>query len=193
LLHNATTSLEEFRQAQTAIPKVAPSLPLTVRWQKPPLGVIKVNWDAALDHSSKVIGVGAIARDEKGGTVASYCSIVPFVTDPTVAEAVAAWKTIGFCCDQGFSHLILEGDALEIVHGLNKDSSSWCRYGQLLSDSRECLTRFESWRVTHVRREGNAAAHCLAKFAIQHSLNRVWQGTNPYVIQSIVLAEQASP
>jgi hypothetical protein len=47
--------------------------------------------------------------------------------------------------------------------------------------------------VTHVRRAGNTAAHRLAKLAIKENLNRVWQGTSPFVIHSLILAEQGNP
>lgn len=130
LVHSAETSLAEFNQAQIDRRVTLPSQPLRIRWKKPPTGVIKVNWDAALDHSSNTIGVGVVARDERGGFVASFCTTVPFITNPALAEAVAAWKAIGFCYEQDFPRLILEGDALDIVQGLRQEGPSWCRYGQ---------------------------------------------------------------
>lgn len=77
--------------------------------------MLKVNWDAALDHDSNIIGMRVIASDARGLVVASMCGTIPFIIDPTIAEAVAAWKAIVFYCEQGFQRLILEGDALEIV------------------------------------------------------------------------------
>lgn len=120
LVQRAIASLDEFKQAQTEGLAAFPSILVQFHWKKPPAGIIKVNWDSALDLSSIVMGVGALARDERGGFVAAFCTIVTFVTDPTIAEAVVAWKTIEFCCAQGYSCLILEGDSLEVVQGLKR-------------------------------------------------------------------------
>lgn len=56
------------------------------------MGKVKLNWDASLDRGSKKMGVGVIARDERGLVVAFMCTTIPFITDPSIAEAVAAWK-----------------------------------------------------------------------------------------------------
>ena len=55
--------------------------------------------------------------DALGAIVASLATTVPFITDPTVVEAVAAWKAI-VCIDLGFQRVIFEIDALEIVNAL---------------------------------------------------------------------------
>lgn len=71
-------------------------------WQKPPKGVIKLNWDAALNEYAHMMGVGILAHDSGGYVVATMCTTIPFITDPTMAEATAAWKAVLFCCEQGF-------------------------------------------------------------------------------------------
>ena len=58
---------------------------------------------------------------------------VPFIFNPTVAEAVAAWKAVVFCCEFGPT-LIIEGDALKIVNALQQDNSCRGKYGQLIID-----------------------------------------------------------
>ena len=54
---------------------------------------MKTNWDAALDILNKRIGAGVVVRDELDAVLASMATTVPFITDPTVAEAVAASKS----------------------------------------------------------------------------------------------------
>ncbi|GLT72939.1 hypothetical protein SLA2020_448330 [Shorea laevis] len=56
--------------------------PDPIVWKKPVDGVIKLNWDAAIDERNNRMGVGVIFRDATGAVLASMCSIVPFVTDP---------------------------------------------------------------------------------------------------------------
>lgn len=77
-----------------------------------------------------------IVRDELGLVLASMGTTIPFITDPTVAKAMAAWKAVAFGSDLGFQRVNLEGNALEIVNVLQHASSFWSRYGQLIEDVR---------------------------------------------------------
>lgn len=45
----------------------------TEKWKKPPLGNVKLNWDAAVDSQNGKIGMGIIVRDHEGGVVARAC------------------------------------------------------------------------------------------------------------------------
>jgi hypothetical protein len=191
LVQSTKESLEAYHHVRKLPGLGTTTRPARSRWKKPPAGVLKVNWDAALDQSSNSMGVGVIALDEWGSVVASMCDIIPFITDPTIAEAVAASKAVVFCSEQCFQRIILEGDALEIVQGLRQEGPSWQRYGHLLEDSRARLNGLQFWQLNHVRRDANEVAHGLAKFALQQSHKLVWSGTCPNVVQASVLAEQA--
>jgi hypothetical protein len=81
----------------------------------PPLGVVKLNWDASLDKNSKRMGVGGLIRDIGGNVLIALSSSIPFVQDPEVAEAVVASQTLTFCCEQGFQKIIFDGDSLNVV------------------------------------------------------------------------------
>ena len=63
------------------------------KWMFPPYGVIKINWDAMIDKTRKKMSVGVIARNHEKG-IATICSSKPYMIDPTVAEAFAAWKIV---------------------------------------------------------------------------------------------------
>jgi hypothetical protein len=52
------------------------------RWQKPPVGTIKLNWDASVDVGANKMGMGMAARDHTGELVASFCATLEFITDP---------------------------------------------------------------------------------------------------------------
>jgi hypothetical protein len=62
-----------------------------VRWQKPPVGIMKINWDAALHKENKHMGVGVVIRDDKGDVVVALSKIVPYIMDPLTAETVVVW------------------------------------------------------------------------------------------------------
>jgi hypothetical protein len=42
-----------------------------------------------------------IVRDAEGLVLAAMSTTVPFITDPSIAEVVAAWKAVGFCQNLG--------------------------------------------------------------------------------------------
>jgi hypothetical protein len=84
-------------------PVVEVLAPIPVRkWQPPPVGVVKVNWDAAVNRREGCVGVGIVARDCEGmflGAKSLFCSIN---ADPTVAEAMAVTHAVIFCQEVGF-------------------------------------------------------------------------------------------
>lgn len=109
-------------------------------WKKPSDGVIKANWDVAIDTLNNRMGVGVILRDAHGTVVASMSSLVPFVNDPTTAEGVALWRVVVLSVDLEVSRLQLEGDSQEIVQAMLQKGPCWTRYGYLIEESRSRLT-----------------------------------------------------
>lgn len=134
------------------------SKPIQPKWRRPPDGVFKLNWDAALHRASHYMGLGIIVHDAEGLVLASKCSKYPFITDPTIA----AWKTAEFCHELGLQRVILEGDVLVIVQALRQKEPTWSSYGQLIEDTCALLNGLPFWMATHTRREANEAAHQLA-------------------------------
>ncbi|GLT53638.1 hypothetical protein SLA2020_268960 [Shorea laevis] len=107
-------------------------------WRRPPEGVSKLNW-ATLHKETGTMGVRVIIRNSEGLVLSSLCSTLSFITDPVIAEAVAAWKAANLCQALGFQRVILEGDALAIVQALQQTMPSWCKYGQIIADTRTIL------------------------------------------------------
>jgi ribonuclease HI len=192
LVKAAKDSLSDFQNAALSSNMGPAGIPNTVgqQWRKPPVGVVKINWDAGVAKATSKMGVGVIARDSTGQVLASMCTTMPFITDPTVAEAVAAWRAVQFCIEHDFQDIFLEGDALEIVQALHQDTPNRSRYGQLIEDTRDCLNSRHSWVVSHIRRGANEAAHRLAQAALHQSLDQSWLGCYPPFIHNIVLSEK---
>lgn len=61
-------------------------------WHKPMEGFYKANWDASLDKVERRMGMGIVVRDHKGTLQATLCATMDFVSDLTIAEALAAQK-----------------------------------------------------------------------------------------------------
>ncbi|XP_059438570.1 uncharacterized protein LOC132171299 [Corylus avellana] len=143
------------------------------RWEKPRHGWIKVNWDASIDKAGKRMGVGILARDHEGRIIVAMCAMKPDLTDPAVAEAAGAWLAVELSHQSGFSHVVLEGDSLEIVQWLRKDGVCRSRCGLLINETKLLLQDIQRWEVHHVKRKGNAEAHKLARLALSIGEDRL--------------------
>jgi hypothetical protein len=186
------SSLEAFEEANATI-GTERRLPSngSVSRKKPPLGVLKINWDAALQQETKNMGVGVVIRDDSGAFVAAISKIVPYIVDPLTAETVAVWHAAQLVCEMGYQHVLLERDSLSVISALKKEGHCGIGCGQLISYTKLILSRLANHSFQHVKKDANKAAHCMAKFALSQLLDKVWVEDYPLIIQHIVLAEQA--
>ncbi|XP_062155184.1 uncharacterized protein LOC133863239 [Alnus glutinosa] len=113
----------------------------------------------AWDGTKKLIGLGVVIRDNGGVLVAALVQTVPHITDPTHAEAMAAWKAVSFCSDLGLRRATFEGDSLQVVSAMRKDEPCWTSFSQLIEDSMVLLSSLDYFDVRHTRRTSNQAAH----------------------------------
>lgn len=68
--------------------------------------MVKINWDAALDVNKKIIGLGSIARDDKGIFLAVLSKQLLIKVNPVVAETLVALHAVLFCKEQGYLTVI---------------------------------------------------------------------------------------
>ena len=161
-----------------------------VRWMKPPVGVVKINWDAAVDERIGSVGLGTIARDHEGRVLAMHCSTCKHIYNPTTAETLVSWKAVVLGVQLGVIYLEVEGDAKEVVNGLNCASHCLGRKRPVLNDIKTLLQSFNTWKVTHVNRGTNGAAHTLARLVLSGGEDRIWFENFPTSVQEIVSVEQ---
>jgi hypothetical protein len=112
-------NMKESRTGVTERPDVHSQLPL---WQPPFLGVVKVNWDAAMNKKNGCIGFGIITRDSDGHFLGARCTHQKIEVNPLVAEVMATLSVVLFSKKVGFFDTIFEGDALHIVKEVNSNS-----------------------------------------------------------------------
>lgn len=151
ILEAAASQLENFSKVEKGRRMESPKKPAPsiVKWRKPSPGWIKLNWDAAIDIECQKMGIGIIARDHSGAVLAAVSASRPRVTDPTTAEAIAAWKMAEVCVTLGYSKVILEGDSLEVVNSMQVDGSCWSRYGTMINDAKVLLNSIQEWKFCH--------------------------------------------
>jgi hypothetical protein len=167
LVVKAVQIVEEFNKANS----YPPSRPILkentdMSWQRPPLGMIKVNWDIAIDRECQQMGIGVVIRDDTELCIAAMAMVIPHVLEPTTAEGLGAWRAVLLCWDLGLSNFVLEGDSKTLVSGINEATQYLSRFGHIIDSIRDQLKSFHHAKVCYTDRNANKAADVLAKFSI---------------------------
>jgi hypothetical protein len=93
LILHAKEQVEAFCNATKRSINAKVALPnnTTVTWMTPPIGHVKVNWDASVNKNQAQMGVGVTTCDHTGKVLAMFCATEGFINNPSMAEAVGAW------------------------------------------------------------------------------------------------------
>lgn len=171
LLKCATKDFEDYRKISCPPVSLRPQslIRVPIKWSPPPLGVVEINWDASVDKSGQLMGMGIHARDHRGKVLSAMCLVQRYISDPATVEALGARRGAELGRFLGLQSLILEGDALEVVLAIQRDEEGAGSYGILILDTKAILAGVVSWAVQHIGRDGNRAAHHLAKLAVSVS------------------------
>ena len=90
-----------------------------------------------------------------------------------------------FAQEHGFRKVHFESDnekVIQMLLGQREDQESYLGY--LICSIRSLLHTFNSYKFSHVRRNGNVVANCLAQIATMGP-NRIWIGEVPIEAQSL--------
>ncbi|KAE7997643.1 hypothetical protein FH972_002259 [Carpinus fangiana] len=93
------------------------------------------------------------------------------------------------CQSLGLSKIVLERDTLEVVNALQREGPYWHRFGMVINDTKALLSSFISWRVGHIKREGNVVAYKLAKMGLICNAVNLWREAFPTCIHEAVTAD----
>lgn len=198
VLEEAIVALEDFRRCndlenQKVMLPVVVNNPRLDRWSLPSFGDFKVNWDASINSKDKCIGIGIVVRDSLGEVVGARCIMQETEMDPKSAESMAALKAVLFCKEVGFSQVIFEGDASQVILDINSPPPHFSKAGHLTEIVIKELEGFRKAIFVHVPRELNEVAHTLAKEAAVRKIDDCWLEEVPECIFSLVVREKSFP
>jgi len=162
-------------------------------WIPPPEGVIKVNWDAALNVAKGWIGHGIIARDSNGFCMGARSITQQVRTDPKTAEIMAALQAMQFSKDASFWEVIFEGDATQVVKEILSDPPLFSKAGHFIESIQQERHHFRSTKFQAIPRDCNMAAHHLAKMASHNIIDLYWLEDIPVSVCNIVVRERPGP
>ncbi|CAN6698982.1 unnamed protein product [Malus baccata var. baccata] len=152
---------------------------LCAKWQKPRFGTIKINSDAAWCKDTFRMGLGWLGRDfagllqAAGGTGSGFCH------SAAAAEASAIRYALLACIDHGFNDIIIESDASLVIKMLKKEVLVDFSIECILGDIEMLVHKLRNVSFAFVPREGNRAAHSVAKYVFKEGRSFSWDCIGP--------------
>ncbi len=102
-----------------------------------------------------------------------------------MVEALAARRAMTFAIEIGTWKIEIEGDSEKIIKAINQKDPLFTPYEHIIEDIRCSVEKLQWSLFKHTRREGNNAAHALARFAKFSVDTDVWLETVPPVIGDV--------
>lgn len=156
------------------------------QWLAPPSGCVKINVDAAVSLGGLRVGLGVVARDDRGLVLCSQFTCVEGFYSPHVAEILAAREGILLASKHQWNHVILESDAKNVINSINF-SDHFGDNESVISVLRLLGFKFSSFQAIHCRRAANEVAHLLASKGLFGSFK--FKDCSPLFISKFVKSE----
>lgn len=102
-------------------------------------------------------------RDDKGFMVAVTAEKIPLPYLVTAVEVLAAIKALRFASETGLASFILEEDSEITIDALVREDTGYAEFGNLIEEAKLLSSQFVDVSYSHVRRQGNCAAHNTAR------------------------------
>ncbi|XVF19391.1 hypothetical protein REPUB_Repub11eG0106600 [Reevesia pubescens] len=118
-------------------------------WSPPPVDVFKVNVEAAFQVQSRVCEIGIVIRD-CAGSIMAVGVFRRTHGSAFMAEALTARQGLLLAQDPGFRRIILEGDSLTVVKGLQSKKIDLSPLGPVLEEGRTYLLHFQKCSFVHI-------------------------------------------
>ncbi|KAK8686291.1 hypothetical protein V6N13_125318 [Hibiscus sabdariffa] len=136
--------------------------------------MVKFNFDASFNSTARTSISGVIARDSQDFILAAGTYPHTRIADAFTAEAVACERAVVFAQDLGFRSIIIEGDSLSVFKKVTSANFDKSVISPIIRDILSLRDLFQSVTFAFVGRQGNEAAHMLAKLGFRQPEVRIW-------------------
>ncbi|KAL4332129.1 hypothetical protein GQ457_07G014660 [Hibiscus cannabinus] len=155
-------------------------------WTKPEMGWIKLNTDGSVKDGNS--SIGGLFRDYKGEPLCAFFAKTPY-ENTFVVELTAIWRGLHLALSLGIRAIWIESDSLSAVKTINGDQPGRPKTtsGCYLTEIRELLANFESYRVTHSWREANKAADYVSRIDVGLEDAVFWPPDFPVMLHDIIM------
>lgn len=114
---------------------------------------------------------------------------IPLPLGALEVEAMVADEGIRLAKDLGLKDVIIEGDAQVVMSTLAQSDYIPSSIQKIIEGSKKCLQHFHVWKANHIYRNGNVAAHLLARYACNVTNSVIWVEDTPPMIYDQVCAD----
>ncbi|XP_077249299.1 uncharacterized protein LOC143888774 [Tasmannia lanceolata] len=136
----------------------------SLKWEAPPDGHIKLNFDGSCLGNPGPAGVGGLCRDSRG--VVSWAFAGPIgISDSTEVEVRAAYQGIKRLSLDSYDRTIVEGDSSNVIGWLSGQVVPPWRFLNYFEEIHDLIEE-SSIVCKHVRREANGEADSLARSGV---------------------------
>ncbi|KAM1442397.1 hypothetical protein ACFXTO_010385 [Malus domestica] len=149
------------------------------KWQKPRYGTIKINTNAAWCKNTMCMGVGWLGHDFARLLQVAGRSGIDYCHSTAAAEALAIRAALMACIDHGFDDVVIESDARMILLMLKKEMVIDFSIECILGDIEVLAQKLMSVSYAFVPKEGNRAAHSVAKYVFKEGQSFTWDCIGP--------------
>lgn len=152
-------------------------------------GTLSINVDAALARDRGGFGVGCIVRDHTGEVIASQTLFLARGFSPQLAEAYAVLQGIELVRSVGGRRAEIQSDCLGVVRMIDEGVTPATELGTILHRIFREVRELEVFRIMHISRLCNVAAHNLARYAVNHHSSSTWLGLVPPCSEEAIRAD----
>ncbi|KAK2367272.1 putative mitochondrial protein [Trifolium repens] len=149
-------------------------------WNPPSRNCHKLNVDAHLKDDGRW-GFGLILRRDDGRCVGAATRVREGPNDAAMAEATGLHEAILFAQANQLKDTSIELDSAIIVNAIARKNFPRTNWGKSIRNSSRVLRKLNNVSVSWVSRDGNRAAHALARWALREP-NRNWVSNYPSCI-----------
>lgn len=160
-----------------------------LNWKKPPPGTLKLNVDGTRSSRGN-IGAAGVFRDSEGNWFHGFMLNIG-VGEVLQAEAWGLASGLQLAKDLNITHIEVESDSAVLINILQSTDLDLHPLGTLLANCKTILESFDSCSISHIHRERNMVADCLAKRSLDAEFGLSRLPTMPEFVVNAVIDDMA--
>lgn len=148
----------------------SPKSLVEIKWIRPPEGKFKLNTDCTREAIFGKLAAGGILRDDQGFWRGGFTAVVgcAAILDEELWSILHGLKIGG---GLGVREILVESNSSEAVALLKNRLLPSHRLSGLISAIQDLGSTFVGFQISHVYREQNMAADCVAKLGLKYALD----------------------
>jgi ribonuclease HI len=156
------------------------------KWEKPGVGIVKINVDGSFVPGNDQASIGVVARNTYGEVIFSAARKLDYCSSAEEAELEAIKEGLVLAEIWVPGLVICETDCSEAVKVINEPSRNLSSLCHLINDIKEKRTSDQVISISFVKREGNGVAHSLATQARINNSVGFWLNCIPVASKLLV-------